>query len=144
MTFSVDELKEHHLLCLATRTYTGNVDLKDPAARRVLVHEGAFVATDRGEVFGAGGILPMWKGVGHAWAILAIPTGCKRLIWFTRQARRGLAAAKFQRVQTTVPTHFGEGLAWATHLLTFRPEGILSRYDEAGQDHIMMSRLREP
>lgn len=142
MTFSVDKLKEHHLLCLNTRPHTGNVDLTDQKAVRALLAGDAFVATDRLEVFGAAGVIPMWRGVGHGWAILTVPTGCKRLIWFTRQVRRYLGETGFRRVQTTVSTSFPSGVAWATHLLTFTPEGMLSQYDEAGHDHLMLARLR--
>lgn len=141
MVFEAIPLREHHLMCLATRAHTGSADLNGAAARRELLRGEAFAVTDRGEVWGAAGVIPMWSGVGHGWAILAVPTGCRRLIWFTRQVRRYLEGCSFERVQTTVDADFGEGLAWATHLLAFRPEGIMRRYI-AGRDHLMMARLR--
>lgn len=129
-------------MILATRPRTGTADLRDAESRRTLLSGEAFAVLDRGEVWGAAGVVPLWKGVGHGWAILAVPTGCKRLIWFTRRVRHYLDECAFRRVQTTVPSAFGEGLAWATHLLTFAPEGILSQYDAEARDHIMLARVR--
>lgn len=143
MVMEAIALKEHHLLCLATRPHTGSADLRDTATRAQLLTGEAFAVTDRGEVWGAAGIVPMWKGVGHGWAILAVPTGCRRLIWLTRRVRRYLDECAFERVQTTVDAQFGAGLAWATHLLAFAPEGIMRRYLNGG-DHLMMARVRSP
>lgn len=142
MAFDIVPLTDIHLLVLSTRPHTGNTDLRDRESRRLLLTGEAFAVTERGEVFGAAGVIPMWKGLGHGWAILATPTGCKRLIWFTRQVKRYLAQCPVTRVQTTVATSFAQGLAWATHLLTFEPEGILRSYDERGGDHIMLARVR--
>lgn len=142
MAFDILPLTDLHLMMLATRPTTGTIDLNDKQGRQILLQGEAFAVTERGEVFGAAGVIPMWKGVGHGWAALAIPTGCKRLVWFTRRVRRFLDECSYRRVQTTVPKEFSRGLAWATHLLTFAPEGILSGYDERGGDHIMMARLR--
>lgn len=144
MVLSTIPLTEIHLMCLATLPTTGLVDLRSKPERLRLLEGEAFAAADGGAVFGAAGIFPMWEGVGHGWAVLAVPTGCRRLIWFTRQVRRYLEACPLRRIQTTVDARFGQGLAWATHLLTFRPEGILRAYDADGNDHLMLARLREP
>ena len=142
MALSIIPATHTHLLCLASRDYSGGVDLRDPKARSILLTGDCFTATDKGEVYGVAGIIPLWPGVGHGWAVIARPTGTRRLLFFTRQVRLYLQTSdKWRRIQTTVCADFGEGLAWATHLLGFTPEGLHLKYDEQGRDHIPMARV---
>jgi hypothetical protein len=136
-------LKEHHLMLLATDAHTGSVNLRSKEARQSLLKGEAFAVTDRGAVFGAAGIIPLWAGVGHGWAVLAVPTGAARLLYFTREVRRYLDAAEaWHRIQTTVCVDFPHGLHWAFHHLGFTPEGKHVKYDAEGNDHISFARVR--
>jgi hypothetical protein len=135
-------LKAHHLLALHTRPHTGNINLGRPEVREMLLKGEAFAATDRGEVFAAAGVTPVWNGVGHGWAILAVPTGTVRLRFVTRAVRRFLDENKtFHRIQTTVCVDFVHGLSWAYHHLGFTAEGKLVKYDPEGNDHISFARV---
>lgn len=143
MVLSVTPLTNIHLLCLSTLVHTGGVNLRNEETRAQLLKGDCFAALDQGAVFGAAGVMPLWKGVGHGWAVLAVPTGRRRLLFFTREARRYLeVASKWHRIQTTVCEDFGQGLCWAAHLLGFAPEGTLAKYDEHGRTHFMMARVR--
>lgn len=143
MPLSTLPLTNIHLMCLATRPHSGGVNLKNEDVRDNLLRGECFAALDRGEVYAAGGIIPMWKGVGWGWAIVSIPTGTRRLLFFTREAKRFLDANhKWRRIQTTVCTDFVQGLTWATRFLGFTPEGLHTKYDEEGRDHIPMARVR--
>lgn len=134
-------LAEHHLLALNTRPHTAGVNLKKPEVRKALLVGEGFACTDRGEVIGAGGIIPMWNGVGHGWAILAVPTGVARLRFATRTVRRHLDENQiWHRIQTTVCTDFPQGLSWAFHL-GFTVEGKHVKYDPEGRDHICFARV---
>jgi hypothetical protein len=142
MALSILPLTNTHLLCLATRPHSGDVNLNDPSVRDNLLKGECFAAVDRGEVYGAAGVIPMWKGVGWGWGVISVPTGTRRLLYFTREVRRYLeTTAKWHRVQTTVCADFAHGLAWASHVLGFTPEGYHLKYDEQGRTHISLARV---
>lgn len=142
MALSVVPLTNVHLLCLSTRSYSGGVDLRRADVRKTLLDGDCFAVIDYGEVYAAAGVVPMWGGVGHGWATIAIPTGVKRLRFLTKQVKYYLDTTdKWRRIQTTVCADFNQGVAWATHFLGFTPEGLHLKYDEYGRDHIMLARV---
>ena len=139
---SVRQLTNIDLMVLSTRPHTGGVNLKDPDAREQLTKGDCFAITDNHEVFAAAGIYPLWGRVGWGWACIAIPTGTRRLLFVTRRVRKYLAESDWVRVQTTCSEEFAQGLAWASHLLSFSPEGYHAKYDAEGRNHISLARVK--
>lgn len=138
---SVIPLTETHLLCLHTRTHLSVIDLSDREMRRALLKGDAFAVTDRGEVYAAAGVMPMWAGVGWGWAIVSVPTGKARLLYVTRAIKKYLRTTdRWQRIQTTVCADFNQGVRWAYDVLSFTPEGKLAKYGPDGRDHLMFAR----
>ena len=88
------------------------------------------VASD-GSVLGAGGIMPLWKGVGEGWVLVPPSTNEFYGLGLHKNTLAVLARIveeyKFHRVQTAVKYDFITGHRWAKRL-GFINEGPLYRY----------------
>ena len=100
-----------------------------------LVQPGmAFTAIADQTVLGCAGVVPLWPGVGQAWAVfseelLAHP------VTLTRASERALdriaTAQDMRRIQATVRDGHGRGARWLS-FLGFELEGLLVNYGPGG------------
>lgn len=99
---------------------------------------------DDGTVVGCAGVMPLWPGVGQAWALLSVhaPHSFKAV---HRAVLAGLSNAfdggGFHRVQISVASDFPEGMRWAQHL-GFRLEGLMRGYGPDGSDHFLFAKVK--
>lgn len=84
-----------------------------------------------GAVLGAGGIMPIWKGVGEGWVLVPPSTNASYGLGLHKTAvsllSRIVEEYKLHRVQTAVKYDFITGHRWAKRL-GFVNEGPLYRY----------------
>lgn len=110
----------------------------------VLVGPSTWTALVDGRVVGCGGIMPLWSGVGQAWALIGtMPRRCwpsatafVRATLLTAMDVRG-----YHRIQASVRTGFAAGARWAGRL-GFDFEGTARAYDPARGDHDLYAMVR--
>ncbi len=100
-----------------------------------LVQPGAaFTATEGREILGCAGVVPLWPGVGQAWAVFSDAL-LARPVTLTRASERALdriaAARDMRRIQATVRDGHGNGARWLS-FLGFELEGLLVNYGPGG------------
>lgn len=120
----------------AQADFTAYVETLEMAA---LVQPGmAFSATDEAAagatVLGCAGVVPLWPGVGQAWAVFSDPL-LARPVTLTRATGRALdriaAAHDMRRIQATVRDGHASGARWLS-FLGFELEGLLVNYGPGG------------
>lgn len=94
----------------------------------------AFSATLNGRIIGCAGIVPLWPGVGHAWAVLsdavlAYPVALTRTA--DREMTRIECRLGLRRVQATVAEDHVAGRRWLAWL-GFEVEGLMRNYGPDG------------
>lgn len=117
----------------------------DAAARG---SDPAFTGVRRadGELLGAAGLMPLWRGRASAWALLSasiqradmIPIH-RAILWFLN-VHQGLSDSRFRRIETTVRQDWPQAHRWA-RMLGFQQEGILRCFDIEGHDYAMYARV---
>ncbi|MEP4379754.1 MAG: hypothetical protein ABJ215_01135 [Alphaproteobacteria bacterium] len=100
-----------------------------------LVQPGAaFTARDDTGVLGCAGVVPLWPGVGQAWAVFSDAL-LTHPVALTRATERALdhimAVENMRRVQATVLDGHGAGARWLS-FLGFELEGLLLNYGPGG------------
>lgn len=94
----------------------------------------AFSAVAAGRIVGCAGIVPLWPGVGHAWAVLS-DTALAEPLTLTRAVQRALArieaAQGLRRIQATVAEEHVAGRRWLAWL-GFEVEGLMRNYGPQG------------
>ena len=106
-----------------------------------LVQPGAAFTAKNGEaVLGCAGVVPLWPGVGQAWAMFSDEL-LARPITLTRSTQRALgriaAAHDMRRIQATVRDGHGAGARWLS-FLGFELEGLLVNYGPGGSGDYWM------
>ena len=81
---------------------------------------GAKAALVDGVPIAAAGVLELWPGRGHAWALLSVHAG-PHLGAITRAIRRQLEALPLRRIEMAVDAQFPEAVRWA-YMLGFECE----------------------
>lgn len=109
-----------------------------------LVGPYTWAALAEGRVIGVGGIMPLWAGVGQAWALIGeVPRRCwPSATAFVRAVLlTAMDADGFHRIQASVRTGFAPGARWAERLgMDF--EGTARGYDPARVDHDIYAMVR--
>jgi len=103
----------------------GILDNIEPYGAYVEASDFGFTAMDGDEVVACAGIIKMWEGRGHAWALLSDNIG-GRFVQLHRAVKRALAMSGYKRIEMVVDADFAEGLKWA-HMLGFKcetPDGM--------------------
>ena len=111
---------------------TGTFDRE--TADSLAIAGGAFSAVEAGRIVGCAGIVPLWPGVGHAWAVLS-DTALAHPVALTRTVQRELARIEaeqnLRRVQATVAEDHVAGRRWLAWL-GFEVEGLMRNYGHGG------------
>ena len=85
----------------------------------------AFTALDGDEVVGCAGIMKLWEGRGHAWALLSGNIGA-RFVGVHRAVKRAIQVSGYRRIEMDVDASHEEAIKWA-HMLGFyneTPDGM--------------------
>ena len=100
------------------------------ATARELAKGMAFTGVNEGGIIACGGVLPIWKGVGEAWAVTS-PLVQKYPLVFAKTMRSKLIeiiiANSFERVQTIVDAEFRVSQRWLERM-GFKYEGEMEKY----------------
>lgn len=97
--------------------------------------------TDEG-IVGCSGVVYRNPKVVEAWAVLSILfpkysfQATKAILKFLKEHQ------ELHRVQIAVNLEFQQGHRWA-QMLGFTPEGIMKKYDEFGNDHMLYAKVSE-
>ena len=99
-----------------------------------------------GQIPAAAGIIPMWQGVGHAWALFSLEVKRPRtFLQIDQMCRRLLPimlSGRFWRVQATVIAGHAKSIEWAERL-GMAYEGTHRKYGTDGADHMMFARVSD-
>lgn len=98
--------------------------------------EVAFTAVDGDEIIACAGIIPLWPGRGHAWAVMSNNIG-NRFIRVHRAVKRAIELSSFRRIEMCVDSEFLEAVEWA-HMLGFvdeTPNGMPGYTDDGRLYH---------
>ena len=121
------------------------IDRKADAQFKSVQRGTAFTAFTEQGIIGCAGILPIWKGVGHAWVVLGKDYRQHR-IWIHKQVigymNKIIAGMNYQRVEATVVCDFIPGVQWLERM-GFELEGKKRKYGPDGKDHYSYSRIIE-
>lgn len=80
---------------------------------KVLGNAGTgYVALVDGKPIAAAGVVELWQGRGHAWALLGVEAK-DHMLAITRAIRRFLADVPFRRVEMAVDAAFPQAVHWA-------------------------------
>mgnify|MGYP003149623582 CR=1 FL=1 len=108
-----------------------------PAARH------AVSVIRNGHLIGAGGIYPVWDGLGEAW-VLPSEQVARYKKSFVRLIREGIdrmtAEFEFRRVQATARADAQTAQRFL-EFLGFEREGLLRAYGPDGADHVLFAKL---
>lgn len=90
---------------------------------------------------GCFGVLPIWPGLGQAWAVFSKAAG-PHMLAITRHGVYLRDTVPFKRIQTTVRCDFEDGHR-LMKLLGFTVEAErMAAYDLTGRDHALYARVR--
>lgn len=112
------------------------------SAAHPVVHYSVSVIRN-GHLLGAGGIFPIWDGVGEAWVLpAALVQKHKRM--FVKLIRENMAQMtnefNFRRVQATARADAPKARRFL-EFLGFEREGFLRAYGPDGADHVLYAKL---
>lgn len=85
----------------------------------------AFTALDGDEVVACAGIIRLWEGRGHAWALMSGSIGA-RFVCVHRAVKRAIKMSGYRRIEMDVDASHKEAIKWA-HMLGFyneTPDGM--------------------
>lgn len=109
-------------------------------ARAMVVDGQSFSALSGDRVIACAGLIPLWAGRAHAWALLAEDAG-RDLLAVHRAVGRFLSLSTVRRIETSVYHEFAAAHRWA-RLLGFRWEGLMRGYAPDGRDCDLYARVR--
>lgn len=75
----------------------------------------AFTALEGDTVLACAGIIKLWEGRGHAWALLSGDLGSK-FLRVHRAVKRAIELSGYRRIEMDVDASHAEALKWATML----------------------------
>jgi hypothetical protein len=146
MKLEVRPFRPKHIQCIVPRSY--ELELRKITGRD-WSHEFAkgrgYTLIADGVPVGAGGIVPMWAGVGEAWLFLSP--------WFTAHPKTSykfirellavlLKEGGFHRVQCPIRWDLPANKRLVKHL-GFKAEGLLHRWGPDGLDYISFAMVAE-
>ena len=96
-------------------------------------------------IIGCAGIVPVWRGVGHAWVVLGRDYKSHR-VWVHKQVvtylDKIINGMNLHRVEATVDCNFMPGIQWLERM-NFKLEGQKKKYGPDGKDHYSYARIIE-
>ena len=109
----------------------------------MVVPEMSFTGVTENLVIAAGGIYPIWDGVGEAWFIGSHylkdnPLGAVRAL--KRHLHRIMIDHKFHRIQAVTLKSFQNANRWM-QFLEMKEEGMMEKFCPAGRDFIRWARV---
>jgi len=108
-----------------------------------MVYDG-FTARGESNSVACAGIVGEWTGRGVCWCVIDKNASLRFMVSFTSAVIDYLDRSQpepYRRLEMTVQNGFDKALAWAMRL-GFSIECIAEKYDEQGNDHILMSRIK--
>ena len=109
----------------------------------MVVPEMSFTGVTENLVIAAGGIYPVWDGVGEAWFlgshhITNNPLSAMRIL--KRHLHKIMIDHKFHRIQATTLESYPASRRWM-QFLGMKEEGIMEKFCPAGRDFIRWARV---
>lgn len=120
--FKVEHLQAIKLQAAQSDAITG---LGDAESIYLECSEFAFSALEGDRVIACAGIIKLWEGRGHAWALLSGDIG-NRFVAIHRAVKRAIDVSGYRRVEMDVDGDHKEAIKWA-HMLGFyneTPDGM--------------------
>lgn len=95
-----------------------------------------------GHVVACAGVIPMWDGRAHAWALVGERPKRSHLLALTRTMLNHLRMlnAEYRRIDICVDTHWRNAHRWAK-MLGFEREGTMKAYNPDGRDFDSYARI---
>lgn len=125
------EIEHLHRLKLQPNQHDALLRMSDMEEAYLAASEFAFTGLDGEEVVACAGIVKMWEGRGHAWALLSGNIG-NRFVRVHRAVKRAVEVSGYHRVEMVVDSDFPAAIKWAEKL-GFRcetPDGMPGYYND--------------
>lgn len=100
---------------------------------RTVIHGGRIVA--------CAGVIPIWKGRGELWSLIAGDIGALGMHRMHFAAKRWLETVDWRRLEAHCDARYLQAHRWL-YLLGFECEGPLKSYTPDGQDCLRFARVR--
>jgi|TARA_R110001592_G_scaffold125796_1_gene336101 hypothetical protein len=121
------------------------IDRSADAQVKAMQRGTAFTGFSEQGIIGCAGIVPVWRGVGHAWVVLGGNYKTHR-IWVHKQVvgylDKIIVGMNLKRVEATVSCDFIAGVQWLERM-GFELEGKKRKYGPDGKDHYSYARIME-
>lgn len=104
----------------------------------------AFALLDGGDLIGAGGLVPHWRGRAEGWWLTGQCARPRHLVRAVRLAREFLDASQCDPAFRRIEIFIRAGEPWASSFaraLGFTCEGRLQAWDPAGRDMVLFARI---
>jgi len=138
----VEPFRMAHLHALAERPTQAHIGafLQCGPYLQALERSDSWTAFDGDRILGCAGLLPIWPGLSHCWALLADDIGAG-MIGVTRCAHRMLRMHT-GRIEAYVEAEFEAGHRWA-RILGFERDtpGVLRKWFPDGSGAVLYSRV---
>jgi hypothetical protein len=109
------------------------------AYARELARGVAYTVRLEGQIMICGGVLPVDNTTGHLWCFMSRFAG-KHMLALHRVTRRFIEVSGKHTLHATTEADFPDGCRWL-EMLGFRQAAVLHRYDPAGRDHILYTKV---
>ena len=106
-----------------------------------------FSAIHNGIVYGCGGVLRRWEGVGEAWTYISETAinNKRAMVWITRQIQAHLDGLLedeyFHRIECNVASNHPTGIKWAERF-GFTNEGLMASYGADKSDWFRFAKVK--
>lgn len=119
--------KSHLSLIQVQKKQEGYACYFGEAEMAYMESEHAYSAIDDGKVIMCAGVIKLWQGRGHAWALISDSLGIK-FARLHKAVMNGITLAGYQRLEMDVDSTHEEAIRWA-RLLGFKnetPNGMIN------------------
>lgn len=137
----IEPLTRSHVLDAAkdrSPTVIGSIDMILHALDAYCLPRHGIAYIDRGQIYAVAGIVPLWEGVGEAWAIPTNRIAEKKIIigrHFKRTFHEVARDLKMRRVQAAVKVGYEEAHSLA-RFVGMVDEGLMRKYGPEGADYV--------
>ena len=102
----------------------------------------SYTGIKNNSVLWCAGILPMWEGRGHAWALISKHVGPGGMIYLTRFCESFFTNCGINRIEAHVSPEFNEAIRWI-ELLKFKRETPepMRKFSPTGEDMFLYARV---
>nr|VFK12037.1 MAG: hypothetical protein BECKLPF1236B_GA0070989_102910 [Candidatus Kentron sp. LPFa] len=134
------DFEPEHLSALRIREETHGLSPAGLAAYAEKLKNGGLTMKDSEEILCCAGVLPLWEGLGVAWAFVDAERPRRRALAFHRAIVRYLetirARGQYRRIQTTCLARDAAARRWL-RMIGFREECVLEKYAPDGEAHVL-------